>query len=45
MSDYFEYDPDFQEEFDSINNASNVTEANADFTPDVFDDTYLNMEL
>ena len=32
-------------EFDGIINNSNVPEADAYFTPDVFDDTYLSMEL
>ena len=44
-SKYLKYDPDFQEEFDSIINDSNVPEADANFMPDVFDETYLNMEL
>jgi hypothetical protein len=44
-SEYLENDPDFQEEFDNIVNDENVQEADDDFTPDVFDDTYVNMEL
>jgi hypothetical protein len=44
-SDYLEYDPDFQEEFDNIVNDPGISEADKDFTPDVFDNTYLNMEL
>jgi hypothetical protein len=40
-----EYDPDFQEEFDNIVNDSSVPKADKDFTPDVFDDTYVYMEL
>ena len=32
-------------EFDGIINNSNAPEADAYFTPDVFDDTYLSMEL
>jgi hypothetical protein len=44
-SEYLENDPDFQEEFDSIVNDPKVPEADDDFTPDVFDDTYLNMEV
>jgi hypothetical protein len=44
-SEYLEHDPDFQEEFDSIVNDPSVPEADDGFTPDVFDDTYLNMEL
>jgi len=40
-----QFDEDFQEEFS--NNVSNddIKEADKDFTPKVFDDTYLNMEL
>ncbi len=44
-SEYLEHDPDFQEEFDNIVNDPTVPEADDGFTPDVFDDTYLNMEL
>ncbi len=44
-SEYLQYDPDFQEEFDNILNDPGILEAYKDFTPDVFDDTYLNMEL
>ena len=44
-SEYLENDPDFQEEFDQIVNDPKVPEADDEFTPDVFDDTYLNMEL
>jgi hypothetical protein len=44
-TEYLEYDPDFQEEFDNIVNDSSVPEADKDFTPDMFDDTYVNMEL
>ena len=44
-SEYLEYDLDFQEEFNGIINNSNVAEADSDFMLDVFDDTYLNMEL
>ena len=43
--EYLEYDPDFWEGFDSIINDSNVLESDADFTPDIFYNTYLNMEL
>ena len=32
-------------DFDSIINDSNVPEADADFMPDVFDNTYLNIDL
>jgi hypothetical protein len=44
-SEYMEFDSDFQEEFNRIIDDPNVPEADKDFTPDVFDDTYLNMEL
>ena len=44
-SEYLEYDLDFQDDFDSIINDLNVPEVDAHFTPDVFDDTYLNMDL
>jgi hypothetical protein len=43
--EHLQYDPDFQEEFDNIVIDLGIPEANKDFTPDVFDDTYLNMEL
>ena len=38
-------DPEFQEEFDSIVSDPKLPEADDTFTPDVCDDTYLNMEL
>ena len=38
-------DPEFQEEFEKVTNDPNLLEADANFTPDVFDDTYLGMEL
>jgi hypothetical protein len=44
-SEYLQYDPDFQEEFDNTVNDPGISEADEDFTPDVFDNTYLNMEL
>jgi hypothetical protein len=44
-SEYLQYDPDFQEEFDNIVNDPGISEADKDFTPDVFEDTYINMEL
>jgi hypothetical protein len=44
-SEYLESDPDFQEEFDNISSDPTVPEADDAFTPDVFDDTYLHMEL
>lgn len=40
------YDAEFVKEFGRTINDPNIKEANQDFTPDVFDDTYLNsMEL
>ena len=39
------YDEEFNEEFISVVNDANVPEAEVAFTPDVYDDTYLNMEL
>jgi hypothetical protein len=44
-SEYLQYDPDFQEEFDKIVNDPGISEADKDFTPDVFNNTYLNMVL
>jgi hypothetical protein len=44
-SEYLQYDPDFQEEFDNIVNDPGILEANNDFTPDISDNKYLNMEL
>ena len=43
--DDFQYDADFQEEFGRVIDDKNLPEADALFTPDVFDDTYVNMEL
>ena len=40
-----EFDEDFQEEFNKIFSDDNTKEADATFTLEVFDDTYLNMEL
>ena len=44
-TEYLQYDPDFQEEFNNIVSDPKLPEADSDFTPDVYDDTYLNMEL
>ena len=44
-SKYLEYYPDFKKDFYSIINDSNMPEVDADFAPDVFDDTYFNIEL
>ena len=43
-ADLIEKDPEFNEEFNKIFNDSNIPEAD-EFTPEVLDDTYLNMEL
>ena len=43
--EYLEYYPDFQETFDGIINDLNVPEADTNFMPDVFDSTYLKIEL
>ena len=40
-----EFDEDFQEEFSNIVSNDDIKEADEDFTPEVFDDTYFNMEL
>ena len=40
-----DFDEDFPEEFNKIVGENNIKEAEATFTPEVFDDTYLNMEL
>ena len=44
-SEYLEYDLEFQEDFDGIINNSNMPEADANFKPDVCEETYLNMDL
>ena len=41
----FEYDEAFHEEFSKVISDDSLPEADALFTPDTFDDTYLNMEL
>ena len=43
-TDLMEEDPDFREEFDRVFNNVNIPEADS-FTPEVFNDTYINMEL
>ena len=43
-ADMFDEDPDFQDEFNKVFNNSDIPEAD-DTTPEVGDDTYLNMEL
>jgi hypothetical protein len=44
-SEHLENDPDFQEEIDNIINNPKVPEAHEDFTPAVFDDVCVNMEM
>ena len=42
-AEYMEFDKDFQAEFDNLVNDPKVPEADKDFDPDVYDDTYVNM--
>jgi len=44
-AEFMEFDEDFQEEFSNSGSNDDIKEADEDFTPEVFDDTYLNMEL
>jgi len=44
-AEFMEFDEDFQEEFSNIISNDDIKEADEEFTPEVFDDTYLNMEL
>ena len=44
-AEFMEFDEDFQEEFSNIVSIDDIKEADEDFTPEVFNDTYLNMEL
>ena len=44
-SELMDHDEDFAEEFGKIINNQDIPEADATFTHEVFDDTYLNMEL
>ena len=41
----FDEDIDFVEEFHSVVSNSEIKEADVEFTPDTYDDRYLNMEL
>ena len=43
-ADLIDNDDDFREEFEAVYNSDEIKEAD-DFTPDVLQDTYLNMEL
>ena len=40
-----DHDPDFHAEFHDVVSSDEVKEADQEFTPEVFDDTYLNMEV
>ena len=40
-----EFDPDFNAEFNRIDSDDAIKEADEEFTPEVFDNTYLKMEL
>ena len=44
-AEFMEHDPDFMEEFQRVIDNEEVPEADAEFTPDVLDDTYMNMEV
>ena len=44
-AEFMEFDEDFQEEFNKIVDDDNIKETDATFTREVFDDTYLNLEL
>ena len=44
-ADLIDYDQEFLDEFDHVVNSDDVPEADDTFTPEVFDDTYLNMEV
>ena len=41
----FDNDPDFINEFQTVISNKEIKEADEEFTPDTFDDRYLNMEL
>ena len=43
--EFMNHDEDFQMEFDLVFNNDNIPEADDTFTPDTYDDNYLNMEL
>ena len=44
-AEFMANDADFEEEFEKIVNDKGIPEADDEFTPDIFEDTYLNMEL
>ena len=39
------FDTEFQEDFEKVTNDPKVLDTDAEFTPDAYDDIYLNMEL
>ena len=41
----FDNDPDFIDEFQTVISNKEIKEADEEFTPDMFDNRYLNMEL
>ena len=43
--DMLEYDDDSREEFDRIYQDKDIPEADDVFTPEIMDDTYMNMEV
>ena len=44
-ADMLEYDKDFREEFDRIYQDKDIREADDVLTPEIMDDTYMNMEV
>ena len=44
-AEFMEFDPDFNVEFNCIVSDDAIKKADEEFTPEVFDDTYINMEL
>lgn len=44
-AEYVGYDKDFTDEFEFVVDNEDIPEAETEFSPDVFDDSYLNMEL
>ena len=45
LSDLYEFDQDFHDEFSKVVNDENIPEADDVFEPDMFEDNYVNMEL
>ena len=44
-AEFMEHDPDFMEEFNRVIDNEEIPEADEEFTPEVLDDTYMNMEV